>query len=58
MISVDKLIVLLERNTVRNPEFDNANLELVDMDNPEGKTYSRGLFLESPENFSGPKSHS
>ena len=33
-------------------------LELADMDNPEGKAYSRGPFLESPENFSAPKSHS
>jgi len=25
LISIDKLIVLLEKNTVRNPEFDNAD---------------------------------
>ena len=37
LFSVDELIVLLEKNTARNPEFDDDRLELADVDNSECK---------------------
>ena len=37
LFSVDELIVLLEKNTDRNPEFDYDRLELAEVDNSECK---------------------
>ena len=37
LFSVDEHIVLLEKYTTRNPEFDFDRFELADMDNSECK---------------------
>ena len=37
LFSVDELIVSLEENTARNPEFDYDRFELADVDNSECK---------------------
>jgi len=37
LFSVDEIIVLLDENTARNPEFDYDRFELADMDNSECK---------------------
>ena len=40
LLSADELIVLLEEDTVRNPEFDYDRFEwLANMDNSERKAY-------------------
>ena len=43
----------------RSNQRDNHSLALLSFEiNSRFKSHSRGSFLESPENFSGPKSHS
>ena len=37
LFAVDEIIVLLDENTVRNPEFDYDRFELADVDNSECK---------------------
>ena len=37
LFSVDEIIVLVDENTARNPEFDYDRFELADMDNSEYK---------------------